>query len=56
MLERVCVCVCVQVKNVQGSGAGGLLTVVAKAVTYNSLVRGECQRRSTSVKVPARSG
>lgn len=43
-------------KNLQGSSAGGQLTVVAKAVTYNSLLRGECRRQSVNVNVPASSG
>lgn len=43
-------------KNLQGNSAGGRLTVLAKAVTYTSLVRGECRRQSVSVNVPARSG
>ncbi|XP_029687891.1 protein-glutamine gamma-glutamyltransferase 2 isoform X2 [Takifugu rubripes] len=45
--------VMVEVENVQGSGAGGQLTVLAKAVTYNALFRGECKRRSVGVHVHA---
>ncbi|TNN01015.1 hypothetical protein fugu_012261 [Takifugu bimaculatus] len=45
--------VMVEVENVQGSGAGGQLTVLAKAVTYNALFRGECKRRSVGVHVQA---
>lgn len=47
---------CVQMKNVQGSSVGGHLTVLAKAVTYNSMFRGECRRQNISVNMPARSG
>lgn len=48
--------VCAQVKNTQGGGAGGHLLLVATAVTYNSVFRGECRRQSASLNVPARSG
>ncbi|XP_070763170.1 protein-glutamine gamma-glutamyltransferase 2-like [Enoplosus armatus] len=45
--------VIVEVKNEGGRDAHVQLTMLAMAVTYNSLHRGECQRQTTSVTVPA---
>ncbi|KAM4619171.1 protein-glutamine gamma-glutamyltransferase 2 [Polymixia lowei] len=45
--------VIVEVKNVGGQDANAQLTMLSTAVTYNSLHRGECQRRTASVVVPA---
>nr|XP_046251220.1 protein-glutamine gamma-glutamyltransferase 2 [Scatophagus argus] len=46
--------VIVEVKNNGGRDAHARLTVLALAVTYNSLSRGECQRQTISMTVPAR--
>ncbi|XP_071761907.1 protein-glutamine gamma-glutamyltransferase 2 [Centroberyx gerrardi] len=43
----------VEVKNVGGKDTTAQLTMLSKAVTYNSLHRGECQRRTASITVPA---
>ena len=48
--------VIVEVQNVGGHDALAKLTVMSNAVTYNSLHRGECERRTTSVTVPAQKG
>ena len=45
-----------QVKNEGGEDAHVQLTVLAVAVTYNSLHRGECQRQMINVTVPAHQG
>lgn len=45
-----------QVRNDGGRDAYAQLTVLILAVTYNSLHRGECQRQTLSVTVPAHSG
>ncbi|XP_067090640.1 protein-glutamine gamma-glutamyltransferase 2 [Osmerus mordax] len=45
--------VIVEVHNVGGQDALAKLTVMSNAVTYNSLHRGECERRTASVTVPA---
>uniref|UniRef100_A0A667Y6E3 protein-glutamine gamma-glutamyltransferase n=1 Tax=Myripristis murdjan TaxID=586833 RepID=A0A667Y6E3_9TELE len=45
--------VIVEVKNDGEQDATAQLTVLCLAVTYNSLHRGECQRRTTSITVPA---
>ncbi|KAM3609331.1 uncharacterized protein V6R79_013113 [Siganus canaliculatus] len=45
--------VIVEVKNAGAMAAHGQLTMLVKAVTYNSLHRGECQRQTVSVSVPA---
>ncbi|XP_023277099.1 protein-glutamine gamma-glutamyltransferase 2-like [Seriola lalandi dorsalis] len=45
--------VIVEVKNEGSEDANAELTILAIAVTYNSLNRGECQRQTTSVTVPA---
>ncbi|XP_044211352.1 protein-glutamine gamma-glutamyltransferase 2 [Thunnus albacares] len=45
--------VIVEVKNDGEKDAHAQLTMLAMAVTYNSLHRGECQRQTTSVTVPA---
>lgn len=45
-----------QVRNDGGRDAYAALTVLVSAVTYNSLHRGECQRQTLSVTVPARTG
>uniref|UniRef100_A0A4W6DDJ8 protein-glutamine gamma-glutamyltransferase n=1 Tax=Lates calcarifer TaxID=8187 RepID=A0A4W6DDJ8_LATCA len=45
--------VIVEVKNEESSDISAQLTIVAKAVTYNSLSRGEFQRQTTNVTVPA---
>lgn len=47
---------CLQVKNEGGMDAHAHLSIVAMGVTYNSLPRGECQRKSISVNVPAHKG
>lgn len=47
---------CPQVKNEGGRDIQAQLTLLALAVTYNSLHRGECQRRTISVTVPAHKG
>ncbi|CAJ1057455.1 protein-glutamine gamma-glutamyltransferase 2 [Xyrichtys novacula] len=44
--------VIVEVKNEGATDAHAQLTMLAMAVTYNSLHRGECQRQTTSVTVP----
>uniref|UniRef100_A0AAQ5YC18 protein-glutamine gamma-glutamyltransferase n=1 Tax=Amphiprion ocellaris TaxID=80972 RepID=A0AAQ5YC18_AMPOC len=41
------------VKNEGGRDAVAQLTMLATAVTYNSLHRGECERQTTTVTVPA---
>lgn len=43
----------VEVKNKGGKDAVAQLTMLVTAVTYNSLHRGECQRQTTTVTVPA---
>ena len=48
--------ICPQVKNEGGRGAHAQLTMLAMAVTYNSLHLGECQRQTISVTVPAHKG
>ncbi|CDQ73560.1 unnamed protein product [Oncorhynchus mykiss] len=45
--------VIVEVHNVGGEDTPAQLTVTSNAVTYNSLHRGECQRRTASLTVPA---
>ncbi|XP_041795418.1 protein-glutamine gamma-glutamyltransferase 2 [Chelmon rostratus] len=45
--------VIVEVKNEGGTDVHAQLTMLAMAVTYNSLHRGECQRQTISVTVPA---
>lgn len=45
--------VIVEVKNEGGTDAVAQLTMLATAVTYNSLHRGECERQTTTVTVPA---
>ncbi|XP_078478684.1 LOW QUALITY PROTEIN: protein-glutamine gamma-glutamyltransferase 2-like [Lampetra planeri] len=45
--------VIVEVKNEGGMDTHAQLTILAAAVTYNSLHRGECQKKSISVMVPA---
>ncbi|KAM3870246.1 protein-glutamine gamma-glutamyltransferase 2-like [Diretmus argenteus] len=45
--------VIVEVKNVGDQDAQAQLTLLSTTVTYNSLHRGECQRRTASVTVPA---
>uniref|UniRef100_A0AAQ5YA83 protein-glutamine gamma-glutamyltransferase n=1 Tax=Amphiprion ocellaris TaxID=80972 RepID=A0AAQ5YA83_AMPOC len=45
--------VVVEVKNEGGRDAVAQLTMLATAVTYNSLHRGECERQTTTVTVPA---
>ncbi|XP_071403469.1 protein-glutamine gamma-glutamyltransferase 2-like [Centroberyx affinis] len=47
--------VIVEVKNVGGEDTTAQLTMLSKAVTYNSLHRGECQRRTANITVPAHS-
>lgn len=47
---------CRQVKNEGDQDADVKLTMLALAVTYTSVHRGECQRQVTTVKVPARKG
>ncbi|KAG7468691.1 hypothetical protein MATL_G00145710 [Megalops atlanticus] len=45
--------VIVEVQNTGGEDTPARLTITSKAVTYNSLHLGECQRKSTSLTVPA---
>ncbi|KAM9481228.1 protein-glutamine gamma-glutamyltransferase 2-like [Clarias gariepinus] len=45
--------VIVEVNNVGGEDMPAQLTVTSNAVTYNSLHRGECQRKTTKLLVPA---
>ncbi|XP_069033497.1 protein-glutamine gamma-glutamyltransferase 2 [Embiotoca jacksoni] len=45
--------VIIEVKNEGGKDARAQLTVLASAVTYNSLHRGACQRQTITVTVPA---
>lgn len=45
--------VIVEVKNEGGRDAVAQLTMLATAVTYNSLHRGQCQKQTTTVTVPA---
>ncbi|XP_041693280.1 protein-glutamine gamma-glutamyltransferase 2-like isoform X2 [Coregonus clupeaformis] len=45
--------VIVEVHNVGGEDTPAQLTVTSNAITYNSLHRGECQRRTASLTVPA---
>ncbi|XP_008289213.1 protein-glutamine gamma-glutamyltransferase 2 [Stegastes partitus] len=45
--------VIVEVTNDGGKDATAQLTMLVMAVTYNSLHRGECQRQTTAVTVPA---
>ncbi|KAF7660044.1 hypothetical protein LDENG_00289310 [Lucifuga dentata] len=45
--------VIIEVKNVGGQDTHAQLTMLSKAVTYNSVHRGECQRRTTNITVPA---
>ncbi len=47
---------CPQVKNEGGRDAHAELTMLATAVTYNSLHRGECKKQSVIVNVPAHTG
>lgn len=47
---------CPQVKNTGSKEAHAQLTMVATAVTYNSIHRGECQRESINVTVQAHKG
>lgn len=48
--------VIVEVNNVGGEDMPAQLTVTSNAVTYNSLHRGECQRKTTKLLVPAQKG
>lgn len=48
--------VIVEVHNVGGEDTPAQLTVTSNAVTYNSLHRGECQRKTAQLKVPAQKG
>ncbi|XP_066541693.1 protein-glutamine gamma-glutamyltransferase 2 [Hoplias malabaricus] len=45
--------VVVEVQNVGGEDASAQLTVTSNVVTYNSLHRGECQRKTAELTVPA---
>ncbi|XP_023683026.1 protein-glutamine gamma-glutamyltransferase 2-like isoform X1 [Paramormyrops kingsleyae] len=45
--------VIVEVRNTGGEDVSAKLTITSNGVTYNSLHRGECQRQSASVTVPA---
>lgn len=48
--------VIVEVHNVGGEDTPAQLTVTSNAVTYNSLHRGECHRKTASLTVPAQKG
>lgn len=50
------VCFPLQIRNEGDQAARAQLTMLAMAVTYNSLHRGECQRKTISVSVPAHKG
>ncbi|XP_075998738.1 protein-glutamine gamma-glutamyltransferase 2 [Genypterus blacodes] len=45
--------VIIEVKNVGGQDSHAQLTMLSKAVTYTSVHRGECQRRTASITVAA---
>lgn len=48
--------VIVEVHNVGGEETPAQLIVTSNAVTYNSLHRGECQRKTAKLTVPAQKG
>lgn len=48
--------VIVEVHNGRGEDTLAQLTVTSNAVTYNSLHRGECQRKTAELTVPAHKG
>lgn len=48
--------VIVEVHNVGREDTLAQLTVTSNAVTYNSLHRGECQRKTAQLTVPAQKG
>lgn len=48
--------VIVEVFNVGGEDTLAQLTVMSNAVTYNSIHRGECQKKTTKLTVPAQKG
>lgn len=48
--------VIVEVHNAGGEDTPVQLTVTSNAVTYNSLHRGECQRKTAQLTVPAQKG
>lgn len=47
---------CPQVNNSGGKDANAQLTILAMAVTYNSVSLGTCKRQTTTVTVAAKKG
>lgn len=48
--------VIIEVYNAGREDTDAQLTVTSNAITYNSIHRGECQRKTTSLTVPAHKG
>lgn len=48
--------VIIEVYNAGREDTDAQLTVMSNAITYNSIHRGECQRKTTSLTVPAHKG
>lgn len=48
--------VIIEVYNAATEDTDAQLTVTSNGITYNSINRGECQKKTTSVTVPARKG
>lgn len=48
--------VIIEVYNKDTEDTDAQLTVTSNGVTYNSINRGECQRKTTALTVPARKG
>lgn len=46
----------IEVYNAGGEDTDAQLTVTSNAITYNSIHLGECQRKTTSLTVPAHKG